>query len=132
MMTEPHRGMILDVTPFDAAPDKDFLERLNHPVLISIRSVFSFGGAAPSVVAMLQPTATEIGAAFSRGNFCGEIEPLTESRTLPFWETSAEARAAASSTTARVRARAILTMRVLFIELSSAACDAGARGAGGA
>jgi hypothetical protein len=34
MMAEPYKGLILDVTPFDAAPDKDFLERLNHPVLV--------------------------------------------------------------------------------------------------
>jgi hypothetical protein len=27
-------GLILDVTASDAAPDKDFLERLGHPVLV--------------------------------------------------------------------------------------------------
>jgi hypothetical protein len=33
-MTDPHKGIVLDVTPFDAAPDKEFLERLDHPVLV--------------------------------------------------------------------------------------------------
>jgi hypothetical protein len=34
IMTDSHKGIVLDVTPFDAAPDKDFLERLDHPVLV--------------------------------------------------------------------------------------------------
>jgi hypothetical protein len=33
-MNDSHKGIVLDVTPFDAAPDKDFLERLDHPVLV--------------------------------------------------------------------------------------------------
>jgi hypothetical protein len=33
-MSEQHKGLVLDVTPFDAAPDKTFLERLDHPVMV--------------------------------------------------------------------------------------------------
>lgn len=33
-MSELHKGLVLDVTPFDAAPDKAFLERLDHPVMV--------------------------------------------------------------------------------------------------
>lgn len=33
-MSDLHKGIVLDVTPFDAAPDKDFLERLDHPVMV--------------------------------------------------------------------------------------------------
>lgn len=33
-MDESRRGLVLDVTALDATPDKDFLERLDHPVLV--------------------------------------------------------------------------------------------------